>query len=104
MKSTPVTPREQSREAGSREASVLERRARLPQEVRALLLIRTLNRVGAFSLGFLSLLLTSELGASLTTAGWLLAGFGVASILSRLLGGRLADRWDRRAAIVLGLV
>ena len=37
-------------------------------------------------------------------AGYLLAAFGVATIPSRLLGGRLSDRWGTRTTIVAGLV
>ena len=37
-------------------------------------------------------------------AGYLLAAFGVATIPSRLLGGRLADRWGARVTIVAGLL
>ena len=76
---------------------------RLPREVRLLLAARVVDRLGGFTLAFLPLLLVSSYGASLRTAGLVGAAFGVATIPSRLLGGRLADRVGRRATIVLGL-
>ncbi|TDD60091.1 MFS transporter [Kribbella antibiotica] len=64
---------------------------------------RAINRIGAFSMGFLGVVLTVEFGASLATTGLVVALFGLATIPSRLLGGRLADRFGRRRTIVLGL-
>jgi predicted MFS family arabinose efflux permease len=78
--------------------------ARLPPAVRALVAARAVNALGAFTLAFLPLLLVSSYGASLRTAGLVAAAFGLATIPSRLLGGHLADRWDRRNVIVTGLV
>jgi MFS family permease len=83
---------------------VLDRTHRLPREVRVLVAARTVNRLGALSVPFLSLNLTRELGVDLTTVGALLAAFGVASVLSRLLGGHLADSWGRRNTMLAGLV
>lgn len=71
--------------------------------VRVLLVARVVNRVGAFSLPFLPLLVR-ERGASVAQAGWVVAAFGLASIPSRLAGGRLADRYGTRATIVGGLL
>lgn len=75
----------------------------LPRTVRLLLLARVVNRLGAFSLPFLTAMIRADHGASLTTAGWVTAAFGLATIPSRLAGGRLADRIGRRSTIVLGL-
>jgi MFS family permease len=75
----------------------------LPSTVRLLLLARVVNRLGAFSLPFLTALICADHGASLTTAGLVTATFGLATIPSRLTGGRLADRIGRRTTIVLGL-
>jgi MFS family permease len=96
-----------------RPATILPRRGhdadtatgrRLPARVRLLIAARAINQLGAFSLAFLTVLLSRGLGASLTTAGVVSAAFGVATIPSRLLGGRLADRWGRRRTILVGLV
>ncbi|RAG81108.1 MFS transporter [Streptacidiphilus pinicola] len=75
----------------------------MPRTVRLLLLARVVNRLGAFSLPFLTALICADHGASLTTAGLVTAAFGLATIPSRLAGGRLADRIGRRTTIVLGL-
>lgn len=79
-------------------------RIRLPRVVWLLVVGRGVNRLGAFTLPFLTVALTDLLGASVSTAGALMAMFGVGSVASRLVGGWLADRLGRRATIVLGLV
>ncbi len=76
----------------------------LPPAIWALTLARAVNRLGAFTLPFLGVVLTAELGASVTTAGRLLALFGMATIPSRLVGGALADRIGRTPTICAGLV
>lgn len=71
--------------------------------VRVLVVARAVNRLGAFTLPFLGLLLTAEFGATVTQAGLVLTLFGLAAIGSRLAGGQLADRLGRRSTIVVGL-
>jgi len=69
----------------------------------ALVAARGVNRLGAFTLPFLAVLLHDGLGASLSSAGLLVAAFGVATIPSRLAGGVLADRLGPVVTITLGL-
>jgi MFS family permease len=76
----------------------------LPPAVWLLVAARAVNRLAAFTLPFLSVTLVQELDASVAQAGYLLAAFGLATIPSRLLGGRLSDRWGARSTIVGGLV
>ncbi|RMI37281.1 MFS transporter [Actinomadura harenae] len=75
----------------------------MPRGVWLLAAARAVNRLGAFSVPFLAALTVARFGASPSTAGLVTAAFGVATIPSRLLGGRLADRIGRRRSIVLGL-
>ncbi|MFG3039439.1 MFS transporter [Streptomyces sp. NPDC048330] len=75
----------------------------MPRTVWLLVAARAINRLGAFSLPFLTVLISADFGASVTTAGLLSAAFGLATIPSRLAGGRLATRIGRRRTIVLGL-
>jgi MFS family permease len=64
---------------------------------------RFINRVGAFSLAFLSLYLTRVGHLSLGQAGTVLATFGALTIPSRLLGGWLAGRLGGRVTMAAGL-
>ncbi|MEU4062780.1 MFS transporter [Streptomyces wedmorensis] len=75
----------------------------MPRTVWLLVVARGVNRLGAFSLPFLTVLISTDFGAGVTTAGLLSAAFGLATIPSRLAGGRLASRLGRRRTIVLGL-
>ncbi|MFF4578847.1 MFS transporter [Streptomyces sp. NPDC001373] len=75
----------------------------MPRSVWLLVAARTVNRLGAFSLPFLTVLISVDFGATATTAGLVSAAFGLASIPSRLAGGRLATVLGRRRTIVLGL-
>ncbi|WP_371656379.1 MULTISPECIES: MFS transporter [unclassified Streptomyces] len=75
----------------------------MPRTVWLLVAARAINRLGAFSLPFLTVLISADFGASTTTAGLLSAAFGLATIPSRLAGGHLAARLGRRRTIVVGL-
>ena len=76
----------------------------LPRAVWVLVATRAVNRLGAFTLPFLAVVLVAELGATVTQAGYVVAAFGLATIPSRLAGGVLADRLGRVPTIVVGLV
>ncbi len=89
---------------GSTTSTRAARPSDLPPAVWALVVARAVNRVGAFTLPFLAVVLGQEFGLSVTAAGSLLALFGVATIPSRLAGGVLADRLGRVPTICLGLV
>jgi MFS family permease len=65
---------------------------------------RAVNRLGAFTLSFLAVVLTVELGATVAQAGLVMTLFGLATIPSRIFGGHLADRLGRKQTIILGLV
>ena len=75
----------------------------LPRAVWLLVAARAVNRLGAFSLPFLTVTLVQTFHAPVRVAGLVMAAFGLATIPSRLLGGRLADHLGARATITLGL-
>jgi len=75
----------------------------LPATVLILVAARAVNRLGAFTLPFLAVVLIQDLDASTSAAALVLTLFGLATIPSRLLGGRLADRLGSKQTIVLGL-
>ncbi|RFU42310.1 MFS transporter [Actinomadura logoneensis] len=75
----------------------------MPRSVWMLAVARGVNQLGAFSVPFLAALTVARFGVSPATGGLVTAAFGVATVPSRLLGGRLADRIGRRRSIVLGL-
>src|SRR5262245_34300431 len=76
----------------------------MPRVTWLLVAARAINRLGAFSLAFLTVLISTDFGVSAATAGLVSAAFGLATIPSRLAGGWLADRLGRRRTIEAGLV
>ena len=76
---------------------------RLPSDVWLLVLARTVNRLGAFTLPFLTVVLTDSVGASIAVAGLVVSLFGAATIPSRIIGGHLADAIGHRNTIAVGL-
>jgi MFS family permease len=62
------------------------------------------NRLGQFVEPFLALYLVQARGVSVTTAGLVLASFGLGAFVSQPLGGWLADRVGRRFTLVSGFV
>jgi Major Facilitator Superfamily len=70
----------------------------LPGAVRALLWVRILNQLGAYTLGFLAVLAGHRLAPLALTI------FGVAALVSRWGGGLLLDRLAPRTVIVIGLL
>jgi MFS family permease len=62
------------------------------------------NRLASFVLAFLSIYLVRERGFSPAQAGRVLALYGVGMTVAGPLGGLLADRFGRRATMVIALV
>lgn len=84
--------------------SLANRPRRMPATLWLLITARAVNRLAAFTLPFLALVLTTEFSMSVSAVGVTMAIFGVATIPSRLAGGWLTKRLGARATIVLGLV
>ena len=64
----------------------------LSREVWWLALITLINRAGTMVIPFLSLYLTQSLDFSLWEVGWIMALFGMGSVVGSWLGGELTDR------------
>ncbi|MFG2396251.1 MDR family MFS transporter [Streptomyces lydicus] len=62
------------------------------------------NRLGSMVNPFLSLYLTGVRGVSLGDTGLVLTVVGIGSVISQPLGGFLADRFGRRAALTGGML
>lgn len=64
----------------------------LSRSVWLLSLIMLINRAGAMVLPFMTLYLTTDLGFTLTAAGWVMGAYGLGSILGAYAGGYLTDK------------
>jgi len=60
------------------------------------------NRIGSFVIPLFSIFLTGERALPPTTAGWVIAMYGLGSLMSGPTGGTLADRYGRRPTMLLG--
>lgn len=63
----------------------------LSKEIWYISLISLVNRAGTMVIPFLSLYLTKNLEFSMDDAGWILAFFGIGSVIGGWLGGKLTD-------------
>lgn len=65
----------------------------LSQEAWVLATVMFINRAGTMVLPFLGLYLREGLGYSLADTGWIMAAYGVGSMVGALAGGSLSDRY-----------
>ena len=65
----------------------------LSQEAWVLATVMFVNRAGTMVLPFLGLYLREGLGYSLADTGWIMAFYGVGSMVGALSGGALSDRF-----------
>ena len=75
----------------------------LSKEIWYLSLISLVNRAGTMVIPFLSLYLKKDLGLSETDIGWILACFGVGSVIVSWLGGKLTDLFGFYKVMVFSL-
>ncbi|PSG88709.1 MDR family MFS transporter [Aurantibacter aestuarii] len=64
----------------------------LSKEVWWLALVTFINRAGTMVIPFLSLYLREDLGFSYKQVGWIMASFGLGSVLGSWIGGKLTDK------------
>lgn len=64
----------------------------LSKEIWCLALISLINRAGTMVIPFLSLYLKKDLDFSNNDVGWILAFFGIGSVIGSWLGGKLTDK------------
>lgn len=76
----------------------------LHKEIWLLALGMFINRSGTMVLMFASLYLTRDKGFSMEAAGFIMAFFGLGSILGSFFGGWLTDRWKPIPVMLLSLV
>ena len=76
----------------------------LSKEVWWLALITLINRAGTMVIPFLSLYLTQSLNFSLAEVGWVMALFGLGSVIGSWLGGKLTDRIGYYKVMVISLM
>ena len=76
----------------------------LSKEVWWLSLITLINRAGTMVIPFLSLYLTQSLDFSLSDVGWIMALFGLGSVIGSWLGGKLTDRIGYYKVMVISLL
>lgn len=76
----------------------------LSREIWLLSLVTFINRAGAMVIPFLSLYLENEKGFTLPQVGWIMASFGLGSLVGTWIGGKLTDRWGYYQVIVTSLI
>lgn len=75
----------------------------LSREIWYLSLISLVNRAGTMVIPFLSLYLKKDLGYSEDDIGWILACFGIGSVVGSWLGGKLTDIFGFYKVMVVSL-
>ncbi|EDP71685.1 major facilitator superfamily protein [Flavobacteriales bacterium ALC-1] len=75
----------------------------LSKEIWYLSLISLVNRAGTMVIPFLSLYLKNDLGYTEDDIGWILACFGIGSVIGSWLGGKLTDIFGFYKVMVLSL-
>ncbi len=77
--------------------------AGLSRDIWFLSLVTLINRSGTMVIPFLTLYLTTERQFTLTEAGWVMACFGIGSLLGTMIGGRLTDKIGHYPVILFSL-
>src|SRR5688500_6178341 len=76
---------------------------RLPPVVQLLVAGTFVNKLGAFIIPYLTLVLRREFSLDPSQVGFLLAAYGAGSLISIIAGGTLSDRLGRRLTLLVSL-
>ncbi|WP_431158764.1 MFS transporter [Winogradskyella poriferorum] len=85
-------------------ANYIESFEGLSKEIWYISLISLVNRAGTMVIPFLSLYLTKNLDFSKDDAGWILAFFGIGSVIGGWLGGKLTDIFGFYKVMIFSLL
>ncbi len=77
--------------------------AGLSREIWFLSLVTLINRSGTMVIPFLTLYLTTERQFSFTETSWVMACFGIGSVVGTMIGGRLTDKIGHYPVILFSL-
>lgn len=69
-----------------------------------LALVQLVNRAGTMVVPFMSMYMTQKMGVSITKAGFVLACFGMGSIVGSFAGGKLTDRFGFYYIMIITLL
>ena len=76
-----------------------------PKTFKVLVLATFIDRLGGFLLlPFFALYITNRFGVGMIQVGFLFAASAAGNIFGGIIGGALADKYGRRAMILIGLV
>ena len=76
-----------------------------PGPFKVLVLATFIDRLGAFLLfPFFAIYITNRFGVDLIQVGFLFSVFSAGNIIGSIIGGALADKYGRRAMILIGLI
>ncbi len=78
--------------------------AGLNHDIWLLAMVQLVNRAGTMVVPFMTMYMTQKMGVSMTKAGFVLACFGMGSIVGSFIGGKLADRYGFYRIMIITLV
>ena len=84
-------------------ANYIESFQYLSKEIWSLSFISLINRAGTMVIPFLSIYLNKDLGFSIDDVSWILACFGIGSVIGSWLGGKLTDIFGFYKVMVFSL-
>ncbi|MBK8956007.1 MAG: MFS transporter [Saprospiraceae bacterium] len=77
--------------------------AGLHRNIWLLACVQLVNRAGTMVVPFMSMYMTQKIGVSITKAGFVLACFGIGSIVGSFIGGKLSDRYGFYRIMIITL-